>query len=221
MLFRSLKYFLSCPLPKVCLLGGLGAELRLSSQLCADRRRSRAHSGSRVAVSCRRGCLPGAPGPAAAWTTSLLLPGGPPCVPADAPSSVESSRPLLPHALHLLCPVCGHAGPLCAGPGVSATQRALVRACIWRQAAVEKNVKMGGGEEEGASAHGGGGRALPRRDRAVGPRESSRRRRSVPRGGRERVLRSLPPSLPCCRPAGSWRVSVGATVRRFSAGVFP
>lgn len=116
----------------------------------------------------------------------------------------------------------GTRAPLCAGPGVSATQRVLVRAYIWRQAAVEKNVKMGGRAEEGASAHGGGGKALPRRDRAVGPQGSLPGGGEVSREGAEKgSFLVCPPSLHHCHPSGSRRVSVGATVRRFLAGVFP
>lgn len=163
-----------------------------------------------------------------------LLPGPPPFSSLAAlPACLQT--PLLPwsrpghccaHALHLLGTVCGHTGPSVrwAG-GVGDT------ACVGEGLHLEAGCRGEECEDGGQ----GGGRGLGSWHWREGFAEEgqgswasgspSRRRRGVPRGGREGAEKGsflvCPPSLHHCRPAGSRRVSVGATVRRFSAGVFP
>lgn len=109
--------------PSLC--GGLGAELRLSSQVCVDTR-SHACSKSRVAMSCLRGCPPGS------WPHCCLdhFPSRcwlPPCVPTDPlPPWTHLGRPS-PHILHLLCAICGRTDlsvPWARGAGDTACMNA-------------------------------------------------------------------------------------------------
>lgn len=130
-----------------------------------------------------------------------LLPGPPPFSSLAAlPACLQTplllwSRPghCCAHALHLLCTVCGHTGPSVrwAG-GVGDT------ACVGEGLHLEAGCRGEECEDGGQ----GGGRGLSSWRWREGfaeegqgswaSGESSRRRRGVPRGGRERVLPSLP-----------------------------
>lgn len=93
-----------------------------------------------VAVSCLPQCPPGASGPAAAWSTSLLP--GPLGVSSDSASCVESSWPLCPPTPFICCappPALRHAGHQ---DGVAGDTACMGRGLHWRWAAMEKNMKM-------------------------------------------------------------------------------
>ena len=128
---QSLKHLRSRPLAKArhpcsapwsgpSLCGGLGAELRLSSQVCVDTR-SHACSKSRVAMSCLRGCPPG-PGPTAAWTTSLLVGHCPVCPRTHFLRGLISATPVRTSSI-CSAPSVGAQTSLCPGLGVLGTQR--------------------------------------------------------------------------------------------------
>ena len=86
------------------------------------------------------------PLPTAAWTTSLLLVGHPPCVPTDPlPPWTCLSCPR-PHISICCVPSVGAQTSLCPGQGCWGHSVCECRAYIWTWAAMEENMEMRGEE---------------------------------------------------------------------------
>lgn len=180
-------------------LRGLRAKLRVSSQLCAERRWSCPLFQSSLSPGQHERLLPGASGPAAARSNPLLLHGHPLSMLRKNPaSSVESS--LAPPAHSVSCAAIhgseDRRAPLCAGAGGCWRHKC---AGLWingSQGAMEKCMKMQG-EEGGFFPLGGVGARKTSVRGWHGVREGTSRRRGrhAERGPRLGSLSVVPPTV--------------------------